>query len=617
MVEVVFDYKQIKTVIQGNLDDLFENIIKKYVQKSNLDINNIYFISNGKTLNRKDKLESIMSELEKRSKKIIILVYSINSTINIENTNIKKSNDIICPECKEICRYEIKDYKIKLYDCNQGHIKENIKFDEFENIQNYDISQIKCDKCKNKNKSNTFNNEFYICYECKMNLCPLCKSIHDKTHSIINYDNKNYICNKHNEIFLRYCEDCNIDLCLSCTNEHKNHKIVLYEDKIIDIKKLRKKMNEFKDVINKFKLNLEEIMNKFKKIMKNMDILYNINNDILSKYEKNKNRNYKLLSNLNFMDKYIEKEIKNIKYEYDYGNNLNKLLYLYTEMTDKNEEIEIIYKPDEDNEEKVRIFGEAFVNNNKKNCKIIYNNKEYPLKEYLNNIDKEYNNKDEIKIKLKGINNITNMSYMFSECEALSSLPDISKWNTSNVNDMSNIFNGCEVLSSLPDISKWNTSNVSNMNSIFHYCNALISLPDISKWDTSKVINMNSIFSNCISLSALPDISKWNTSKVTNMRAMFYYCNSLSLLPDISKWDTSKVTDMSLMFSYCCKLSSLPDISKWNTSKVTNMRSMFYNCNKLSLLPDISKWDTYMVTDMRDMFYDCKESLNIPSKFKK
>ena len=128
MVEVVFDYKQIKTVIQGNLDDLFENIIKKYVQKSNLDINNIYFISNGKTLNRKDKLESIMSDLEKRSKKIIILVYSINSTINIENTNIKKSNDIICPECKEICRYEIKDYKIKLYDCNQGHIKENIKF---------------------------------------------------------------------------------------------------------------------------------------------------------------------------------------------------------------------------------------------------------------------------------------------------------------------------------------------------------------------------------------------------------------------------------------------------------------------------------------------------------
>ena len=307
---------------------------------------------------------------------LIILVISVNTTINNEINNIKISNDIICPECKELCKYEIKDYKIKLYDCTKGHITENINLNEYENNQNIDI-------CKNRNKSNTFNNEFYICYECNMNLCPLCKSIHDKTHSIINYDNKNYICNKNNEPFIEYCDDCNIDICLSCSNEHKNHKIILYQDKIIDIKNLRKKMNEFKDIINKFKLNLEEILNKFKKIMKNMDILYNINNDILSKYEKNKNRNYKLLSNLNFMDKYIEKEIKNIKYEYDYGNNLNKLLYLYTEMTDKNEEIEIIYKPKKNNKEKVRIFGKWFIDNNIQKCRIIYNNKEYELKEYL------------------------------------------------------------------------------------------------------------------------------------------------------------------------------------------------------------------------------------------
>ena len=39
-----------------------------------------------------------MSESDKRNKKIIILVYSINNTINIENTNIKISNDIICPQ---------------------------------------------------------------------------------------------------------------------------------------------------------------------------------------------------------------------------------------------------------------------------------------------------------------------------------------------------------------------------------------------------------------------------------------------------------------------------------------------------------------------------------------
>ena len=53
----------------------------------------------------------------------------------------------------------------------------------------------------------------FLCLKCNMNLCPLCKSLHDKTHSIINYDNKNYICNKHNEKFVKYCEECKIDLC--------------------------------------------------------------------------------------------------------------------------------------------------------------------------------------------------------------------------------------------------------------------------------------------------------------------------------------------------------------------------------------------------------------------
>ena len=47
-----------------------------------------------------------------------------------------------------------------------GHIINNIKLDEFSDKQNIDISQIKCDKCKNISKLNTFNNEFYICNEC-------------------------------------------------------------------------------------------------------------------------------------------------------------------------------------------------------------------------------------------------------------------------------------------------------------------------------------------------------------------------------------------------------------------------------------------------------------------
>ena len=65
---------------------------------------------------------------------------------------------------------------------------------------------------------------------------------------------------------------------------------------------------------------------------------------------------------------------------------------------------------------------------------------------------------------------------MFCGCSSLSSLPDISNWNTNNVINMSSMFRGCSSLSSLPDISKWNTNNVTNLWRIFYGCsNAIFS----------------------------------------------------------------------------------------------------------------------------------------------
>ena len=90
-------------------------------------------------------------------------------------------------------------------------------------------------------------------------------------------------------------------------------------------------------------------------------------------------------------------------------------------------EINIIYKI---NENCINIFGNKFVENNKNNCKMIIDNKEYEITEKYN--FQKYNNNN-LKIKLKGINNVTDMSYMFNECSSLLSLPDISTWNTSNV----------------------------------------------------------------------------------------------------------------------------------------------------------------------------------------
>ena len=310
----------------------------------------------------------------------------------------------------------------------------------------------------------------------------------------------------------------------------------------------------------------------------------------------------------------IENKIANTK--------INKIENKIKDINKNLNELTIIYKIDK-NDKRIKLFGEKFIENNKNNCKIIIDNKEEEIIEYIN-INEEMKKRDKLEIKLKEIKTITNMSYMFGDewpncCDKLISLPDISQWDTKNVTNMSYMFYYCNSLSSIPDISNWDTQNVTNMNDMFECCDNLISLPDISKWDTKNVTNMSCMFYNCNSLSSLPDISKWDTQNVKDMSSMNESCDKLISLPDISNWNTKNVTNMSSMFSGCNSLSSIPDISNWDTQNVTNMSYMFYDCKSLSSLPDISKWDIKSATNTCYMFKDCNKLpiSVIPNKFKK
>ena len=48
------------------------------------------------------------------------------------------------------------------------------------------------------------------------------------------------------------------------------------------------------------------------------------------------------------------------------------------------------------------------------------------------------------------------------------------------------------------------------MREMFNNCSSLSSLPDISKWNTNNVINMNYIFDNCILLLNITNLQKNN-----------------------------------------------------------------------------------------------------------
>ena len=545
---------------------------------------------------------------------MIILVNDLindNNQNEIRNKDIMKSKNIICPKCKENIKMDIKDYKINLYECLNGHKIENILLNEFERTQNIDLLNILCDICKKNNKSISFNNIFYKCLTCEKNICPLCKSSHNDIHNIINYDNKYYICNRHNENYISYCEECKINICTLCDN-HKTHKRINFLDILPKKEDLIEKINTLKYYINIFNNEINMLINILNEVKTKINTYYKINEEILNNYDI-KNRNYETLYYLNQFQKNnnIINELIEIIESQSILDKFNKTFNIYRTMNI--DEITLIYKVKD--LKGVQLFGKDFVERNKNNCSLIIDGKEQELKTtYIFGLFfASY--KDIFEVKLKGITNITDISYMFFGCVSLLSLPDISKWNTSNITNMSYLFYWCS-LPSLPDISTWDTSNVINMSYMFYWCNSLLSLPDISKWNTSNVTNMSGMFYECESLTSFPDISNWNTSNIINISYMFAGCKSILSLPDISKWNTSNIIDMSFMFYGCNSLISLPDISKWNTSNISDMHNMFYESESLSSLPDISIWNIPNVTNINGMFSKIKNSWKIPDKFK-
>ena len=85
MVDVVFDLNQAITVIQAKLDDPFQVVIDKFIQKTLIDPNSVYFMVNAKPINLQQTRESQMNNLNKQIKKLTILVNSIDIDVKIMN----------------------------------------------------------------------------------------------------------------------------------------------------------------------------------------------------------------------------------------------------------------------------------------------------------------------------------------------------------------------------------------------------------------------------------------------------------------------------------------------------------------------------------------------------
>ena len=139
----------------------------------------------------------------------------------------------------------------------------------------------------------------------------------------------------------------------------------------------------------------------------------------------------------------------------------------------------------------------------------------------------------------------------FSYCESLTTIEGIEYLNTENVTNMSFMFSNCPALTTL-DVSKFDTRNVEDMGDMFQNCLALKTL-DLSSFDTRNVEDMYNMFQNCFALKTL-DLSSFDTRNVVFMPCMFESCSALTTIYASEKFVTTAVGESYDMFKGCIHL---------------------------------------------------------------
>ena len=339
MAEAIFDYGNGKISIQCGIDEKMEKIIDKFQtkikEKSEQNLN-LSYLYNANFLDKKLSFNEQANSADKEAKKMSILVVNLDEVETKETEII--SNDLICPICKENAFIKFNNFKISFHGCKKNDNNKDFDLSEFEETQKIDMSKIKCEQCNKADKSSAYKNEFYVCNTCNKNICNLCKSKHDSNHNLINYDNKNYICKKHNDSFNKFCKTCNENICVVCENEHEGHDLFELSKLLINNKEelllqIKEKIKNIFDKL-KIKLNNNEISDKINGVLEKY---FKIIEHIINNYNTTK-RNYCQLQNIDYLKKYNEELISNINNIIINDNKYEIYQFLFDNFYDDNEE---------------------------------------------------------------------------------------------------------------------------------------------------------------------------------------------------------------------------------------------------------------------------------------
>ena len=145
--------------------------------------------------------------------------------------------------------------------------------------------------------------------------------------------------------------------CPNCGEKSNKNNCIQGHNIKEELKNLRTKIDNFINIIN-------EIINILNIVKNNIEHYY---------YSCFINNDYKVFQNIN--PKNIIKYINEINQDININTKFTKIINMYNKI---NSYITIKYKV-EKNKEKIKLFDSKFVNKNKNNCDILYNEKYYEL----------------------------------------------------------------------------------------------------------------------------------------------------------------------------------------------------------------------------------------------
>ena len=160
----------------------------------------------------------------------------------------------------------------------------------------------------------------------------------------------------------------------------------------------------------------------------------------------------------------------------------------------------------------------------------------------------------------------TTTAKWFCILEALKQITGIENLNTSEVTDMSYMFTYCEALTEL-DVSNFDTKNVTDMSYMFYGCTLLPRL-DVNKFNTENVLNMASMFCGCTALTRIYCDNTWTCGL---SEEMFYGCVTLE---GAVSYDENRI-DVTMANPNTGYFTDMPPTSISQTGHATTVKAVY------------------------------------------